>query len=151
MSASNGKTVINLDSGNIYLESTHKRLFLTALDVWRTSKIIGNGIKSFRVGCVEFQNVDRNRLCSNHPHNYYFEILTDTGVLGFLLVIVIALLFIIFVFKSLKIFRQHDIENLILLSATISIILEVFPFKSTGSLFTTNNATYLILISAIIA
>ena len=41
-------------------------------------------------------------------------------------------------------------ENFILLAATISLVLEVFPIKSTGSIFTTNDATYIILISSII-
>jgi len=36
------------------------------------------------------------------------------------------------------------------LAATISLILEVFPFKSSGSVFTTNDAAYIILIASII-
>ena len=40
-------------------------------------------------------------------------------------------------------------ENLILLAATISLILEAFPIKSSGSVFSTNNSTYLIILSSI--
>ena len=92
----------------------------------------------------------KNRLCSNHPHNYYFEILTETGAVGLIIVSIIALFFIVFLFKNNKLIQQVNVPNCILLSATISLILETFPFKSSGSIFTTNNATYLILIASIV-
>ena len=92
----------------------------------------------------------KNRLCSNHPHNYYLEILTETGIVGFFITLTIALLFVVFILKNFKLFKENNLENFILLAATISLILEVFPFQSTGSIFTTNNATYIILISSII-
>ena len=92
----------------------------------------------------------KNRLCSNHPHNYYLEILTETGIVGLVIISIIALLFISFLFKNNKLIKQISIENLIVLSAIISLILETIPLRSAGSLFTTNNATYLILIGSII-
>ena len=92
----------------------------------------------------------KNRICSTHPHNYYFEILTETGIVGFFITLMIASLFIIFILKNFKFFKGNNIENFILLAATISLILEVFPIKSTGSVFTTNDAAYIILISSII-
>ena len=142
-------------------ESYQKRIFLTAIDTWRANKIFGNGIKSFREDCWKLigTNVNlmedelpdkKNRLCSNHPHNYYFEILTETGIVGLFVISIIALLFIVFIFKNFKSLKQISFGNLILLSSIISLILETQPLKSTGSLFTTNNATYLILISSIV-
>ena len=151
---------------------------LTALDTWKENKIFGNGIKSFRTDCYKLQDMyaekreakdlidknpdyeynfteayiesKKNRLCSTHPHNYYFEILTDTGIVGLFITLMIASLFIIFILKNFKLFKGDNIENLILLAATISLILEVFPIKSTGSVFTTYDSAYIILISSII-
>ena len=143
-------------------QSDQLRLWLTAIDTWKFNKIFGNGIKSFREDChrlgeqpdvnlAEDQYPDKkNRLCLNHPHNYYFEILTETGIVGFFIISVIALLFIIFIFKNFKFIKQINTGNFFLLSAIISLILETLPLRSTGSLFTTNNATYIILIGSII-
>ena len=145
----------------------YTRLFYTALDTWKRNKIFGNGIKSFRIDCDKLRGsaiypelgynigenmmlFKRNRLCSNHPHNYYLEILTETGIVGFFITLTIALLFVVFILKNFKLFKENNIENIILLSATISLILEVFPFKTSGSIFTTNNAAYIILLSSII-
>tara|TARA_B100000315_G_scaffold197937_1_gene189366 strand:+ start:113 stop:787 length:675 start_codon:yes stop_codon:yes gene_type:complete len=146
------------------------RLLLTALDTWKQNKIFGNGIKSFRIDCHKLQGKilldgstiyeynlseayiksKKNRLCSNHPHNYYFEILTETGIVGLFVTLMIASLFVAFILKNFKFFKGNNIENFILLAATISLILEVFPFKSSGSVFTTNDAAYIILIASII-
>ena len=139
----------------------HNRLLLTAIDLWKKNKIFGGGIKSFRADCYklsgseynltdEYVKSKKNRLCSNHPHNYYFEILTETGVVGLFITLVIAYLFIIFILKNYKLFKENNDTNLFLLASTISLILEFFPIKTTGSIFTTNNATYIILISSII-
>lgn len=137
-------------------------IFLTAIDIWIQNKILGNGMKSFREDCVKGQkkfilledgSVMKHKPfwhCSNHPHNYYFEILTDTGIVGFCFVLIIAIFFIAFVFKNLRFFRGGNFENFFILATTISLILETFPFKSTGSIFSTNNATYVILLASII-
>jgi len=142
--------------------SHHKRLLLTALDTWKENKIFGNGIKSFREDCWKLKSdpsvylgMDiypnkKNRLCSNHPHNYYFEILTETGIFGLLIILIIAIRFAFFSFKKLRSLTHTNLENFIVLSAIVSLILELFPFKSTGSLFSTNNATYIVLIVAIV-
>ena len=140
---------------NYDTKSGYIKLFYTTLDTWKKNKIFGNGIKSFRADCLEFNFCEikaqkENRLCSNHPHNYYLEILTETGILGILITLVIASIFLIFIFRNFKLFEQNNLDNLILLAATTSLILETFPIKSTGSIFTTSNATYLILISAIV-
>ena len=147
-------------------EGNHRRIFLAAIDVWKMNrifeKIFGSGIKSFREDCWKLEGQPdvylgealmpnkKNLLCSNHPHNYYLEILTETGIVGLFIIFAIASLFIAFIIKNLKFIKNISIENFILLSAIISLILETFPLRSAGSLFSTGNATYLILISTIV-
>jgi len=135
---------------NIDFSTVKMQLFYTAIDLWKQNKIFGNGIKSFRRDCGRLQEYRADRLCSNHPHNYYIEILTETGIVGLFVILTIGLLFIIFIFKNFRSLRGTKKENLILLAATISLLIEVFPIRSTGSVFTTHNATYLVLIASII-
>ena len=143
-------------------ETEHRRLYLTAVDTWKFSKVIGNGIKSFREDCHRLREQPdvsleenlypdkKNRLCSNHPHNYYFEMLTETGIVGLSIIFALACIFIIFIFKNYKLIKETSIENFVLYSAILSLILETLPLRSSGSIFTTNNTTYIILITAII-
>ena len=48
---------------------------------WKENIFFGGGINSFYLNCKI--NYD---FCSNHPHNYYLEILTETGIIGFILI-----------------------------------------------------------------
>jgi len=145
----------------------HNRLFLAAFDIWEKNKILGDGIKSFRVNCHKLQShaiepldeynlteeyveTKKNRLCSNHPHNYFVEIIVETGVVGFIITLIIAILFIAFIFKKFKILKGSSEENFLLLAAVISLFIELFPIRTTGSVFSTNNITYIILIASII-
>ena len=132
------------------VDGTTLKIYLSAIDIWKKNKIFGNGIKSFRKDCKKFSMHKSDRSCSTHPHNYYLEILVETGILGFSVISVMGLLFVLFIIKKIKFLNDNTLESLFLLAATISLILEVFPIKSTGSVFTTNNATYLILIASII-
>jgi len=128
----------------------NERLFLTSLDVWGENKIFGGGIKTFREKCKKYLLHKRNRLCSNHPHNYYLEILIDTGIVGILIITALGFLFVSFILKNFRFFNIKNLENLILTSGTVSLITEAFPLKSTGSIFTTHNATYIILVAAMV-
>ena len=140
------------EKGNFkYPESGgHTKIFSTGIETWKLHKIFGNGIKSFRQDCKKIIEKQRRGMCSNHPHNYFLEVLTDLGLVGFTFVILIASLFIFFLIKNYKFFNSIRLENLFLFAAMISLFLEVFPFKSSGSVFSTNNTTYIILMSAIV-
>ena len=85
-----------------------------------------------------------------HPHNYYLEILTETGIAGFT-IISLAFLIIIYITFVKKYFLLSPLNNNNLIIPFIFLfIAEVFPIKSTGSFFTTGNATYLFLILGIL-
>ena len=128
----------------------YTRIIFTGIETWKLHKIFGNGIKSFREDCKRIILEQQRGACSNHPHNYYLEILTDLGIVGFIFVMAIASMFIVFVVKNYSFLNGNNLANLFLLGATISLFLEVFPFKTSGSIFTTNDTTYIILLSGII-
>ena len=124
--------------------SGHSIIYLTALDIFRDRPILGSGIKSFRVRCKLKMN-KYSRICSLHTHNYYLEILTDTGLIGFVLFVgpIYFLLFKNLVSRSRENFEKHQI---FFYSLMFILIIEFFPLKSSGSMFSTNSATYVFLI-----
>ena len=128
----------------------YRKIMFTAFETWKTNKIFGSGIKSFREKCKKFLIEQKRGVCSNHPHNYYLEVLTDLGIVGIFFAVGIALMFLVFLSKNYKFLNINKMGNLFLLAAVISLFLELFPIKSSGSIFTTNNTTYIILLSSII-
>ena len=66
---------------------------------WLMNKYIGGGIKNFRFYCHHRPKIEKNAkfICNMHPHNYYLEILTETGIVGFGL---ISIIFLILLYKT---------------------------------------------------
>ena len=112
---------------------------------------MGSGIKSFRYTCYEKIHLP-NRVCQNHPHNFYLEILNDVGVIGF--VLIFGALFVL-LYKNLKKFdRNKKINDKIFCSVfyalLFTIILEFFPLRSHGSFFSVFNSVYIFFILGIL-
>ena len=125
--------------------------FKSFYDTWLMNKYIGGGIKNFRYYCHHRPNIDKksNFVCNMHPHNYYLEILTETGIVGFFIIIVMISTILISFIKKYFFSPQKDI-NIEIIPFIFLFFIEIFPIKSTGSFFTTGNTTYLFLIIGIL-
>ncbi len=128
-----------LYKGESYItKSVHAKEFYTGYKTWLQNKFFGGGLKSFRFNCPKvFIN------CNAHPHNYYLEILSDIGLVGFL--IIISFFFLVFR-------ESYYNKKIILLPFLLILLGELFPLKTTGSFFGTANSTFIFLqISLIIS
>ncbi len=129
--------------------SNHGKIYLTAIKSFNENKILGHGLKSFRVNCKKFLN-QKNTLCSTHPHNYHLEVLHDTGILGFSLISIFVFLILFSKYKDLRLNKLKYNEKIIISLLILNFLIEIFPLKSTGSLFTTWNGTLLWLSIALV-
>jgi O-antigen ligase len=123
---------------------THYHQFYNGYKTWQQNLYFGGGIRSFKLNCSkEMKN------CGSHPHNYYLEVLSDLGIFGMLLLyfIFIRTLYDAFVVKYFS--KNKFSHNLILTPFMFLLIAEVFPVKTSGSFFTTGNATFIILVMTI--
>ena len=125
---------------NTYIKEIHNGFLSFAFD---SKKIFGGGIKSYKISCPKFSKFS----CANHPHNYHIEILVSVGILGYLLLIILVLKFLI-VFKSSYVNKTKRDQLIFLLFSTLFLV-EFFPIRTTGSFFSTANATYLFIMMAI--
>ena len=109
------------------------------------------GLKSFRVKCWEILPQIDGLACSTHPHNYYLELLSETGLVG---TITILIFFIILLIKSLDFLSKKNYktksEKYLIIPMLIIFILEIWPLKSSGSFFTTGIATFIWLLIGMI-
>ena len=126
--------------------------FATFYDTWLMNKYIGCGIKNFRYYCHERPIIvkDSRLICNMHPHNYYLEILTETGLLGFLILVSSFLLFLYHSFVKKYFLKPINYFDNKIIPFIFLFLVEIFPLKSTGSFFTTGNSTYLFLIMGIL-
>lgn len=138
----------NLFNATFTGSSQHYIIFLTAIDTMKDRMIIGGGLKNFSNNCKKYY-LNKDRGCSNHPHNYYLEIINDVGIIG-------LILFLIIIFSMVKKYftlvasKETSSLNYIYFFILITLILELTPIKSTGSFFSTGNATFVFLILGIL-
>ena len=125
--------------------------FSTFYETWKMNKYIGGGIKGFRYYCHKRQNIEKNAkfICNMHPHNYYLEILSELGLVGFLIVSSFFLINLYMTIVKKYFLTSHLNNSLIITPFMFLALLEIFPIKSTGSFFTTGNATYIFLVISV--
>jgi|TARA_B110000211_G_C14029591_1_gene531473 O-antigen ligase len=136
---------------NFQKQGWHINIFYTAIETWKMKPYIGGGIKSFRNLCWKIdpteENVKRLR-CGNHPHNYFLEILSEFGLFGLIIffTFLLSIFYKLFI-KDLKTKYNLDTKYISYFFLLLFFI-EFFPLKTTGSFFTTGNATYIFLIAS---
>ena len=118
--------------------------YLSSIEVLKQNKLFGTGIKTFRVSCKnisikEYYEEDdalSDMGCSTHPHQYYFEFLSDLGLVGFTIFI------FFFSYMIYRIINCYILsKNYVLLSVVAFFIAQLIPLLPTGSFFTSFGST----------
>jgi len=138
------QTLLTKKNADFVQGSGHANLFGNAMFIWKKNKFLGIGYKNFYNKCAEYKLLR----CSTHPHNYYLEVLVTVGLLGFSLLIIYLLFITLRSFQYLKIYydnKENKNFNLLFIFF-INYLIIFFPFKSSGSFFTTGNIIYITII-----
>ena len=117
--------------------TTHEEHYRSALKIFKDHAIFGAGPKSFRLKCSEQKYLVSNTSCITHPHNTYIQLLSETGIIGFLFVFLtfIALCLISFRIIYNKYFLGIYLNpfKICLLS---SFLITLWPLVPSGNFFT---------------
>ena len=113
------------------MKNTYMKDFYSGYKTWQLNKFVGDGIRSYRQNCSKTEVVN----CGPHPHNYYFEILADLGLIGFMILII--LFFKIFYdYFYYKFFSNSKIkDDLVIIPFFYLFLVEIFPIRTSGSFF----------------
>ena len=81
----------------------HKEHYISALKMFQDSPIFGVGPNMFRYNCSATNYKISTRSCSTHPHNYFIQVLSEIGLIGF---IILSISYIYILKTCLKIFMK---------------------------------------------
>jgi|694.fasta_scaffold48192_4 O-antigen ligase len=117
--------------------------YILAFKIFKDNPFFGTGYKTFRTVCKKYTdpNFEESlyKSCSTHPHNFYLEIISEQGLIG----ISLFLIFLSIIFYNLKFCYKH--KNLLqkkkFILITILFLSIYFPFKPSGSFYTTWNTS----------
>jgi len=123
------------------LDTTWGAHYVISYEIFLDNKIFGSGFKSFRYECqnskYDFKRLNEkynlNMLstgCSTHPHNLYFEVLSELGLVGFTLFLLVLYFTVFHPFIRNFRYVKNEGEIIIILSIIMTFL---FPFKPTGS------------------
>jgi O-antigen ligase len=127
------------------------RLFHSAYLVFDSNIIFGVGLKNYSIVCDTqivdplYYVKDLPPFCSTHPHHFYLEILSESGIVGFFLLFLFFGFFLYSTIKKIKKLRNNVIYKQYkgLLYGSILILLIYFwPIKTSGRFFTTWNGSF---------
>ena len=111
--------------------------YLIALNMFKEKPIFGHGPKMFRFYCSKEENFVANNACTTHPHNFYAQILAETGLVGFLFLLTIFI-YILFLFLKNFYFQIKYKKQLISdlgLCLLSSYFITFFPILPSGNFF----------------
>jgi len=118
--------------------------YITSFEIYKKNKILGTGTKTFRKACNDV-SIDKyyeadisltNIRCSTHPHQYYFEFLSDLGLIGFFLFLSFFLYLLYRIINS-----YYYTKSLVLLGSSVFFVVQLIPLLPTGSFFTSFGST----------
>lgn len=136
--------------------SGHLELFRAAYYTFKENYLFGHGMKNFHNECRQIQikyKIKKTPIdCNAHPHNFFFEVLTSLGIIGVIIYFIFIInIFYIYLKKSLgKLKKFNNLKFIIFNSSLISLLIELFPIRSSGSIFSTSNASFVFLFTALV-
>ena len=129
----------------------HNEIYVSSLKMFKDNLVIGIGPKNYRKVCNDpkyfvkreffinssLDRVEHVNACNTHSHNTYVQLLAETGIIGFLFIILIFIkcckrLFEHFYFR---IFKKNSILSDFQICLLISVVISLFPFLPSGSFF----------------
>jgi O-antigen ligase len=115
----------------------HESLLKTAYNMFKDKPIFGHGPKMFREICKDKKYAIGITPCMTHPHNFYVQLLSESGIIGFLFLFS-SLIYLIYVslrqFKTI-IFGQKKFLTDYQVCLLGGILITVWPLSPNGNFF----------------
>lgn len=124
-------------------ERIYFKLYKSGYEVFKNHKFFGVGNKNYRIVTCD-QSLDgiykENYSCNTHPHQIYFEMLSEHGLIGTILIF-----FILYKLIFSKIRYVYTEQSYVQIGSLIYIILTFLPLLPSGAFFSDYMLTLFII------
>jgi O-antigen ligase len=125
------------NSQKIIFSKAHDSIMESAWKMFVDKPILGHGPKLFRIKCQDPKYYINVYSCSTHPHNFYIQLLAETGILGFSFLVGLL-------FYFLYLMMRHVLEYFIYKRSLFSdyqicllagLLITIWPVTTNGNFF----------------
>jgi O-antigen ligase len=115
----------------------HDSLIKTAYNMFLDKPIFGHGPKMFRVMCKDEKYARGVAPCNTHPHNFYVQLLAETGIIGFSFLFSAFAYVLYCAYRQLKsiVLRQKRYLTDYQVCLLAGILITVWPLTTNGNFF----------------
>ena len=151
---------INQTESSVTFSPEHDLLYESAYNMFLDNPLFGVGPKIFRLRCSDLEygkdifghkkkitTWSDNKSCNTHPHNYYLQLLSETGIIGTLPVILFLFLILTLIIKHLYAYyiSQKIFLTDYILCLLISVLVQLWPIMPHMSFFSNRTNVFLFL------
>ena len=115
----------------------HDSLIKTAYNMFLDKPIFGHGPKMFRVICKDEKYAEGIAPCNTHPHNFYIQLLAETGIIGFSFLLSTFAYVLYCVYRQFKsiVLKQKRYLTDYQVCLLAGILITVWPLTTNGNFF----------------
>jgi O-antigen ligase len=115
----------------------HDSLIRTAYNMFLDKPLVGHGPKMFRVICKDKKYAVGINPCETHPHNFYVQLLAETGIIGFSFLFSVFTYVLYCAYRQLKsmVLRQKRYLTDYQVCLLAGILITVWPLTTNGNFF----------------
>ena len=118
----------------VVFSDDHQNHYLLALKLFKEKPIIGNGPKGFRNYCRNVKYDPPVGICSTHPHNLFFQILSELGLVGIFFYL-LGIFFLVYKLINSFLFKKKSQNNSLFIIITVGLLILIFPITPSGNFF----------------
>jgi O-antigen ligase len=120
-----------------FFSIAHESFAKTSLNMFLDKPILGHGPNSYRVKCSKPNYAEGVTPCNTHPHNFYIQLLAETGVLGTSFLIGLLFYFIYLMTKYIYLYFIHKKRFLSDYQICLlgGLLITIWPITTNGNIF----------------
>ena len=122
---------------NSFLETKYLNQSIFSYEIFKNNYFLGVGTKNYLSACSNLKNTSKNSViqekvnyCYTHPHQFYYEFISEHGIIG--TIIILGILLNLYFNKSLTLTTTDKRK---LFAFKIYFIISLIPILPTGSFF----------------